>query len=324
MCYNEDESGGVFSFQRWNDNRKCILSFHDSRDSITHFFLSGDIMGRIPYLETPQNALQLIRPRHREIMRRLVCGQTQREIAEELSLNEGRLSIIINSPLFKVELKKMEKDVRARAVANIGDVSARVAKMQGPALDVLEKIITNKTEKEVPYSLKRAAAMDVLELAGAKKNKNEDGMNDFAQFISEAYAEAKQRALNRLDHQLEAAVEPTQDENFSAMDMAGDTLPLDEAEDVALANAKVVHALTSEEEKAEQEAEPIHEGGNGNGNGNGGDAAPAAQPREGTESALATSPPTPTDTSLNDLLKRLLSDGKYTPEQIKKQVLDQR
>jgi hypothetical protein len=199
-------------------------------------------MGRIPYLETPQQALQLIRPRHREIMRRLVCGQTQRDIASELGLTESRLSIIVNSPLFKVELAKMERDVRTKAVENIGDVGARVAKLQSPAIDVLETIVKEKAGK-IPYTLKRAAAMDILELAGTKKNKNDDGMNDFAQFISEAFAEAKARAFDRLNRDLEE--ESTQKritEGTGVDDFSSGALPLDEAEDLALASFTDIEA----------------------------------------------------------------------------------
>lgn len=204
-------------------------------------------MGRIPTLEEPKAALGLVRPRHREIMRRLVCGQTQREIARELGLNEGRLSIIVNSPLFKAELSKMERDVRQRAVENIGDVTTRIAKLQTPALDVLEEIVTDK-EKKIPYSTKRNAAMDILELAGVKKDKNEDGMSDFAQFITEAFNEAKARAFDRLNKELEVETQrnsltrgsDTEEADTFAVDITEDVkeveVSADDAEDDALAS----------------------------------------------------------------------------------------
>jgi hypothetical protein len=39
-------------------------------------------------------------------MNRLILGQHQKEIAVEMSVTEARLSVIINSPLFQLELRK--------------------------------------------------------------------------------------------------------------------------------------------------------------------------------------------------------------------------
>jgi hypothetical protein len=219
-------------------------------------------MGRIPYLETPQAALQMIRPKHKEIIRRLVCGQTQREIARDLNLNEGRLSIICNSPLFKIELGKMERDVRTKAIDSVGDVTARIAKLQGPALDVLEDIVINPENKDIGLGLRQKTAVTVLEMAGAKKNKNEDGMSDFAQFISEAYNQAKQRALDKLDQGLSSSESGNGDSdqlllednlglNAGAIDISGEVLNIDDADDAAL----IAYQLPEEGEE-EEKAEP--------------------------------------------------------------------
>ncbi len=67
MCYNEDESGGPFSFS----HKKTAISVSCRFTTVVirqNTFSTGSqtsrsqkkkIMGRIPYLETPQNALQL-------------------------------------------------------------------------------------------------------------------------------------------------------------------------------------------------------------------------------------------------------------------------
>jgi len=52
-------------------------------------------------------SLQKITPRHREIMLRLVRGHTPKKVREDLGLSQSRFSIIVNSPLFQLELKKM-------------------------------------------------------------------------------------------------------------------------------------------------------------------------------------------------------------------------
>jgi hypothetical protein len=41
-------------------------------------------------------------------MNRLILGQRQSEIAKDMSITEARLSVIINSPLFQLELKKKQ------------------------------------------------------------------------------------------------------------------------------------------------------------------------------------------------------------------------
>jgi translation initiation factor 1 (eIF-1/SUI1) len=203
-------------------------------------------MKRIPYIEIPQAALRLIRPRHREIMRRKICGQINREIAAEMCLSEHTVSIICAAPLFVIELRKMEKEVRAKAIEKASDISERIIKLQGPALSVLENIIQSK---EATERLKRDAANDILGLGGIKKGKqNEDGMSDFAQFISDAYIEAKATALSRLnqdsempgDRALIATVDIEATDITEAIDgTSGQALSVEDAEDVALTSFNI-------------------------------------------------------------------------------------
>lgn len=54
----------------------------------------------------PQSITKLT-PRHREMMIRLINGQKARVIAQDMGITEGRFSIIRNSPLFQIELRKM-------------------------------------------------------------------------------------------------------------------------------------------------------------------------------------------------------------------------
>lgn len=50
--------------------------------------------------------IKKITPRLIEIMNRMVLGEVPRKIREEFGLSISRFSVIINSPLFKLELKK--------------------------------------------------------------------------------------------------------------------------------------------------------------------------------------------------------------------------
>ena len=58
--------------------------------------------------------LQRVTPKHREIARRLLMGQNQREVARDLAMTESRLSIIVNSPLFKLMKNQMQLEREAR------------------------------------------------------------------------------------------------------------------------------------------------------------------------------------------------------------------
>lgn len=68
-------------------------------------------------MATPAQPIKHILPRHVEIMRRLVLGEKQRDIARSLEMTESRLSIIVNSPLFQLELRKMQRRQEDRVAA---------------------------------------------------------------------------------------------------------------------------------------------------------------------------------------------------------------
>lgn len=95
-------------------------------------------MGRIPSMmsnSVEKYGLSYIRPYHKEIARRLVVGQTQATISRELGLTESRLSIIVNSPLFKLTVKKLE-DERDKGVV---DVTRSLKEIAPIALEQLER-----------------------------------------------------------------------------------------------------------------------------------------------------------------------------------------
>jgi len=62
-----------------------------------------------------QRQLKRMKPRHYEILLRLLNGQSQKKIASEMGLGEQRLSVIINSPVFHEELRK-RWEVREQAI----------------------------------------------------------------------------------------------------------------------------------------------------------------------------------------------------------------
>lgn len=106
-----------------------------------------------------QGEIQKILPRHLEIMRRLVLGQSQRDIAREMGFTEGRLSIIVNSPLFKTELKKMQRR-REDQIFEIQEGLIEAAQMGV----ILHKAVLSNDDLPIPF--RQRSATDVLNIVG--------------------------------------------------------------------------------------------------------------------------------------------------------------
>jgi len=52
-----------------------------------------------------------VTPRHRALMRRLVAGMTLSDACVDIGFSISRASLIVNSPLFQAEMKRMETEV---------------------------------------------------------------------------------------------------------------------------------------------------------------------------------------------------------------------
>ncbi len=82
----------------------------------------------------PANPLQQVTERHREMMRREVCGERPADIARDMGVSTGRLSVIRNSPAYQAELDALRRDA-AKEAANI---AARLRRRGPLALTILE------------------------------------------------------------------------------------------------------------------------------------------------------------------------------------------
>ncbi len=105
--------------------------------------------------------MKTLKARHHIIMARLLTGQTQRQIANALHMNEGRLSLIVNAPLFKAELDRMQMQHRSKImetsknVAEIFDIAApeaakelvELVRYDDPniRMKAAEKVVANST-----------------------------------------------------------------------------------------------------------------------------------------------------------------------------------
>lgn len=102
-----------------------------------------------------------IRPYHKEIARRLVLGKTQTEVGEELRISSSRMSIIVNSPLFKNELRKLEA-LRDKGVGDIGETLRELAPI---ALEQVERTMYFGSSDR----LRMDAAESILDRAGVSR-----------------------------------------------------------------------------------------------------------------------------------------------------------
>lgn len=105
--------------------------------------------------ETEGNGLKSLNGKHKEVMRRLVEGASQMQIAEQMGVSQDALSLICNSPLFREELDKvLEK--KAYVVAD------RLEDLANEALDNIKMLMRNARSEMV----KKGAAESILDRAG--------------------------------------------------------------------------------------------------------------------------------------------------------------
>ena len=115
--------------------------------------------------------------RHRAMMRYLIAGKTPGEIADIFELTNARVSVIINSPLFKEEMRKMEGEVRDEFVQNEGgkvhtdSVRGRLAEEALRALDTIVGFRDNATSERV----RQLSALEILDRAGYKASEKIEG-----------------------------------------------------------------------------------------------------------------------------------------------------
>jgi hypothetical protein len=122
-------------------------------------------MGRIPSSAhgeiTPtieRYGVKYIRPYHRELARRIVLGSSEKELCNEFHIGKVALSMIVNTPLFQLELMRLEK-MRDEGVA---DVTKTLRDLSPLALDVMERTMY-QTKSE---GLKVKIAESFLDRAG--------------------------------------------------------------------------------------------------------------------------------------------------------------
>lgn len=108
--------------------------------------------------------------RHRVIMRQLLAGVTQGEIAKELGYTPSRISLIINSELFQVEMKKMREKIETLFIDNEGSkvqtdrVRQRIKEESLESVNTIVRLRDNAANERV----RQISAFDILDRGGYK------------------------------------------------------------------------------------------------------------------------------------------------------------
>lgn len=96
-------------------------------------------------------------------MRRLVAGERPIEIASSLGMTTARLSIIMNSPIFKQELARLSTGADRGAI----DVAGRIQETSIKAMEILESLLDGRAVDKGMTSFQQAKlAQDMLDRAG--------------------------------------------------------------------------------------------------------------------------------------------------------------
>lgn len=113
-----------------------------------------------------------VTPRHRALMRRLVAGMTLSDACTDIGFSISRASLIVNSPLFQEEMKRMEGEVAkefAEAEANRPSDPTRLVLTE--SAETAARTLKGALSDENP-TIRVSAAKDILDRTGyAKEDK---------------------------------------------------------------------------------------------------------------------------------------------------------
>ena len=171
---------------------------------------------QLPQKEFKQWEPKSLNPRHREIMRRLLEGASNLEIAQEMSISPQVIVLLRGSKLFCEELAKLEDSADFNVIK-------RAETLSNEALDVL-KVTMRQGRSE---ALKLRAADSILDRAGyGKIEKRVVGIVDGEAVIKEINRLRRERILGDSINNPESTSRPTyvlaKQENSSRDEAAAD------------------------------------------------------------------------------------------------------
>lgn len=130
---------------------------------------------------------------HEEVVRRIVLGQKNTEIAGSMKLSQAQVSNIRNSPIIQDKLAIMKG---ARDAYTI-DIARDIKEFAPKALEVLKRIVNGDDPSGLPIgpALKARVASDLLDRAGYAPIKSVQVSGVHAHLTLDDIAELKRRAV---------------------------------------------------------------------------------------------------------------------------------
>ena len=110
-----------------------------------------------------------ISPRHRASMRKLVSGMKIGEVCEDIGMSISRASVVVNSPLFQEEMRRMELDLKEKFVAAEAEKSSDSTRtVLTDASEAAAKTLKGALDNQNPQ-VAVSAAKDILDRTGYAK-----------------------------------------------------------------------------------------------------------------------------------------------------------
>ena len=138
-------------------------------------------------------SLTKLTPRHVAIIRRLLTGQPDFEIAIEVNISNSYLSALKNDPLFAAELERMSYEIEARYLANMGDTQVILDRLKTPAALRLKEMVELGTVggREIGANKQADIVTKALDITGVSQRSDVNA--DIYENITEAVVEAYRR-----------------------------------------------------------------------------------------------------------------------------------
>jgi FixJ family two-component response regulator len=112
------------------------------------------------------NTLRILNARHKQLVRLLVGGHSQSDIARILQIHKSTVSRLVRDPLIVQEVSRVQDNADMAATACVPGVSAKLAEGALKGVQVLLDILADTRNDAFMLKLKANAATELLGRAG--------------------------------------------------------------------------------------------------------------------------------------------------------------
>jgi hypothetical protein len=110
--------------------------------------------------------LKFLSPKHQQLARLLVGGNSQSEIARILTLNKATVSRLVHDPLVAQEVNRLKGMADANSTACVPGISEKISDGAHKGMEVLESILSDQRKDPEIMKLKANVSLELLARAG--------------------------------------------------------------------------------------------------------------------------------------------------------------